>query len=99
MPNERFLARLKESLGNSKWKPAAVAAAKLDRLSEMPRFPIRAALAFYFCAILSLLTFVFWLGNPLARIHDPRRGSAYTREPLTCLATSSNAAAIWVGTS
>ncbi len=96
-----LLTWLKQRLGSGKgWSPDPAKEAELERLDEMPRFPIRTALFVFLFLGLVFLILVFWkVGNPLAKVRDARHGVRYNSHTLTSLGGNKASSAVWVGSS
>ena len=97
---EQARRHLLQATSGTRWERAPIYGVLPTGLVEMPRFPIRAALAWYAVAFFGAGVVLFGLmRNPVHRVRDPRMGTRYDNVPLNCIAANHGHDDVWVGSS
>ena len=89
---------IEKTLAALSWKPPTVTPAEVTNRDEMPPFPIRLWVHLWAAAIVAVAVLMaLIIGNPLARVRDPRLATQYDQQPLTALAARPGESHVWAG--
>ncbi|MBI4606439.1 MAG: hypothetical protein HY721_31120 [Planctomycetes bacterium] len=96
---ESVLAQLKKNVAESMWTPREPERTLPTESGESPRLPVRIGIGTFSLAGTLLAFLLAWfVGNPVARIEDPRLSTQYNDQPPTAVEAGQGDRHVWVAT-